>query len=57
MVRAFVPQAFSGDIPYNTNFAPQSDSEGGSIPPSTMEFNVTTEKMLFNVTGEEMEYN
>ena len=58
MVRAFVPQAFHGDILYNTNYPPQSSNEGGSAPPQNkMLFNVTFEVMLFNNTGEEMEYN
>lgn len=58
MVRAFIPQSFHGDILYNTNFPPQSDNEGGSVPPQNkMIFNVTNEKMLFNNTAEEMDYN
>jgi len=59
MVRAFVPQAFHGDVLYNTNFPPQSNNEGGSTPPSggDMLFNNTGEFMLFNNTGEIMEYN
>jgi len=32
MVRAFIPQAFHGDVLYNTNFPPQSNNEGGSAP-------------------------
>jgi hypothetical protein len=58
LVRAFPPQAFHGDIPYNTNYPPQSDNEGGSNPPTgKMIFNNTGEIMLFNNTNEEMEYN
>ena len=57
MVRAFPPQAFHGDVPYNTNFAPQSDNEGGSVAILDMEFNNTGETMLFNNTAEMMEYN
>jgi len=34
MVRAYPPQAFHGDVQFNTNYPPQSDNEGGSIPPA-----------------------
>lgn len=58
MVRAFIPQSFHGDVSYLTNFAPQSDNEGGSVPPQdNMLFNNTGEIMQFNNTGEIMEYN
>ena len=58
MVRQYPPQAFHGDVSYNTNYPPQSDNEGGSVPPTNkMIFNVTFERMTFNNTGEEMEYN
>jgi len=58
VVRAFIPQAFHGDVQYYTNFPPQSDNEGGSVPPQDkMLFNNTGEVMLFNITNEEMEYN
>lgn len=58
MVRAYPPQAFHGDIMYNTNFPPQSANEGGSTPVEDhMLFNVTFEQMLFNNTNEEMEFN
>jgi len=32
MVRAYPPQAFHGDVAYNTNYPPQSSNEGGSVP-------------------------
>jgi len=58
VVRAFIPQSFHGDVSYQTNFPPQSDNEGGSVPPqNNMIFNGTGEIMIFNGTGEIMEYN
>lgn len=59
MVRAYPPQAFHGDVMYNTNYPPQSNNEGGSSPPSQnhMIFNNTGENMLYNNTVEIMEYN
>jgi hypothetical protein len=36
MVFAFIPQEYQGNIPYNTNFPPQSNTEGGG-PPSAFD--------------------
>jgi len=33
LVRAFLPQSFSGNLNTNTNFPPQS-GEGGIVPPT-----------------------
>ncbi len=58
MVRAFIPQAFRGDIPSNTNFPPQAGNESGVAPPQVnMLFNNTGEIMEFNNTSEIMVYN
>lgn len=58
MVHAFIPQAFHSDVLYLTNFPPQAEIEGGSVPPqNSMIFNNTGEIMIFNNTGEIMEYN
>lgn len=43
-----MPQAFHGDVSYNTNYAPQSDNEGGSVPPFRT--------MLYESDGGEMHY-
>ena len=57
MVRQYPPQAFHGDVSYNTNYAPQSDNEGGSVPAfKTMLYEDDGGEMLYESDGGEMLY-
>lgn len=48
LVRHYPPQAFHGDVLHNTNYPPQSNNEGGSVPPF--------KTMLYESDGGEMQY-
>ena len=47
MPRQYMPQKFHGDVQYSTNYAPQSNDEGGGAP--------TTGHMLYE-SGGDMQY-
>lgn len=45
MVRILFPQAFHGDIEYNTSFPPQSSMDIGAAPPPAETFNELIEEV------------
>lgn len=56
MVRHYMPQAFHGDVNYNTDSAPQSDNEGGSTPPAAFFYDLEDSSGFYEVENESGHY-